>query len=167
MQRQTLLLQLNSETANLLENKSQKNPSGQTLDKWLVDKYKIVPQEPVQTTLFSVPVEINIDTWLMLEGLAKITNCTPEELIEEWASDKNNNLPTEENTVDEQNPVVSPEVLEQVAQVLNLAEMLFVATVSDAKEKLGGTYPEGEKVAKTTQEIFSTLRELLNIEIER
>ncbi len=164
MQRQTLLLQLNSETATLLENNSQKNLSGQTLDKWLVDKYKIVPQEPVQTTLFSVPVEINIDTWLMLEGLAKITNRTPEELIEEWAND--NNLPTEENPADEQNAAVSPEVLEQIAEVLNVAEMFFSRTVADTQQKLGDNYPEGEKVAKTTQDIFSALRQLLNIEIE-
>jgi len=82
-------------------------------------------------------------------------------VVHEWASD--NNLPTEENTVDEQNRAVSLEVLEQTAEVLNLAEMFFSKTVADTQQKLGVNYPEGEKVAKTTQEIFSALRQLLNI----
>ena len=161
MERQNLYLQLSAEAEDLLKNNSQKNLSGQTLNKWLVDKYKIVPQEPVQTTFFSVHVEINIDTWLMLEGLAKITNRTPEELIEEWASDKNSPL-----LVEQQGKFISQETLEKVAKVLNIAEMFFSKTVADTQQKLGDNYPECEKVAKTTQEIFSTLRELLNIEIE-
>ncbi|MBK7994744.1 MAG: hypothetical protein IPK14_15590 [Blastocatellia bacterium] len=89
---------------------------------------------------FSVHVEINIDTWLMLEGLAKITNRTPEELIEEWASDKNSPL-----LVEEQGKFISQETLEKVAKVLNIAEMFFSKTIADTQQKLGDNYPECEK----------------------
>ncbi len=166
MERQTLYLNLNPETSSLLTSDLRKNASGQTLDKWLVNKYKAIVPEMVQTELFSVPIELKIDTWLMLEGLAKITNRTPEELIEEWAVDKSNVPYVEKDFIEEQKSAVSPVVLEQVAQILNLAETLFTATVADAQQKLGDKYPEGEKVAKTATEIFGALRQLLNISIE-
>ncbi|KAF0248877.1 MAG: hypothetical protein FD167_1722 [bacterium] len=167
MERQILYLNLSPETSSLLTSDLRKNASGQTLDKWLVNKYKSVIPEMVQTELFSVPIELKIDTWLMLEGLAKITNRTPEELIEEWVSNKSEASIVEKDFIEEQKTAVSPVALEQVAQILNLAETLLTGTVADAKQKLGGEYPEGEKVAKTATEVFSVLRELLGIEIEK
>lgn len=167
MERWTLYLDLNPETENLLTSNSCKNASGQPLDNWLVTKYKTVIPEMLQNGLFSVPIELKIDTWLMLEGLAKVTNRTPEELIEEWASDKSGASSVEKDFIEEQKTVVSPETLEEVGKILNWAETLLTSTVADAKQKLGGEYPEGEKVAKTATEVFSVLRQLLGIEIER
>jgi len=58
---------------------------------------------------------------------------------------------------------ISEESLGKVAHILDLGETLFERTVADAQQKLGGSYPEGEKAAQAGAEVFRALRLLLGL----
>lgn len=121
-------------------------------------------------SLFDIELEVEDDILILLQALSQISQCTVGELVETWVLDSGKpiDLQNLENKPEKgRSGNLTQETLEQVAQILNLAETLLTGTVADAKQKLGGEYPEGEKVAKTATEVFSVLRELLGIEIER
>ena len=171
MQR-TLHVHLGREAAAHLDGDS--NAAGHTLRDWLLNAFE-QQTEPclAHASLFSTSIEVAPDVPLLLQAYTRIANCTPDELIEAWllepAAEAGNDGASERATTADVPAAVAPalsgETLGRVAQVIDFGETLFEAFAADARHKLGGSYPEGEKAAQTMTEIFRALRVTVGLQV--
>lgn len=156
----TLHVHLSREAAARLDGDA--NAAGQTLRDWLLDAFGR-RTEPclAHASLFSTSIEVAPDVPLLLEAYTRVAACTPEELVEAWlmepaADGAGGREPADARAGDA--PPLSGETLGKVAQVLDMGETLLEAFAADARRRLGGSYPEGDKAAQTMTEIFRALR---------
>jgi hypothetical protein len=141
------------------------NRAGLTLRDWLI---RALETSGVASTthpsLFGTTFEVDKDVPAIIGAFSLITNRSLEEILESWLMEEPASL---EQGGNNRPPMTQPtelpdEVLSKVAQILDLGETLFEETIADAKRKIG-TYPEGEKVAQTSSEVFRALRLLLGL----
>lgn len=164
----TLHVHLSPEAAARLDGDS--NAAGQTLRDWLLDAFER-QIEPclAHASLFSTSIEVAPDVPLLVEAYTRIAACTPEELIEAWlmeplAAADGAGKRARVAATPSAAPTLSGETLGKVAQVLDMGETLLEAFAADARRKLGGAYPEGDKAAQTLSEIFRALRVTVGIQ---
>ncbi|HZH32558.1 MAG TPA: hypothetical protein VEY11_17470 [Pyrinomonadaceae bacterium] len=167
MTARTLHVHLSREAAARLDGDS--NAAGQTLRDWLLDAFeRRIEPCLAHASLFSTSIEVAPDVPLLIEAYTRIAACTPEELIEAWLMEP----PAADGAVKRARvaatpaaaPTLSGETLGKVAQVLDMGETLLEAFAADARRKLGGTYPEGDKAAQTMSEIFRALRVTIGLQ---
>lgn len=60
------------------------------------------------------------------------------------------------------NVQISNEAHGKMIEILDLGQTLMEQLIMDTRMKLGGAYPEGEKVSAASAELFDALRSLLN-----
>jgi len=141
-----------------------KNSSGETLHDWLIRAFDSMNiSGSSHPSLFGTCVEVEDDVPTLLGALARLTNQSVDEMVEAWLLDSYRPAMHSVEAPSGKSVGVSDEKLGKVAHVLDLGETLFERTVADAREKLGGSYPEGEKVAQASAEVFRALRVLLGL----
>jgi hypothetical protein len=164
MTQRTLHAHLSHEAAAYLDGDN--NAAGQTLRDWLLNAFE-QQSEPclAHASLFSTSIEVAPDVPLLLEAYVRILGCTPDETIEAWlmepATEASANIASDAAAVGNPPavaPTLSGETLGRFAQILDMGETLFETFTADARQKLGGSYPEGEKAAQTMTAIFRALR---------
>jgi hypothetical protein len=169
MTQHTLHVHLSAEATSQL--KGDVNAAGQTLRDWLLNAFgQQIEPCLAHASLFSTSIDVSPEVPLLLEAYTRIVGLTPNEIVEAWlmepaveasadsaiGNDTNTNAPAVA-------PTLSGETLGRVAQVLDMGETLFEAFAADARQKLGGSYPESEKVAQAISEVFGALRVLVGL----
>lgn len=162
----TLHVHLSREAAARLD--GDRNAAGQALRDWLLDAFER-EVEPclAHASLFSTAVEVAPDVPLLVEAYTRVAGCTPEELVEAWLMEPaagGAGIRTAVATPPPPAPILSGETLGKVAQVLDMGETLLEAFAADARRKLGGSYPGGDKAAQTMSEVFRALRVTLGLQ---
>src|SRR4030095_1019098 len=122
--------------------------------------------------LFSVPIEVDDDLPPLLEALSLVTSRTRDELVEAWLTEAPQDEFAERKISESAGSAdngsssikLSVETLEKLAGILAMGETLFEWAVKDAREKLGGEYPDGEEALKTNAEIYRGIRALLGLQ---
>jgi hypothetical protein len=169
MTQHTLHVHLSNEATAQL--KGDVNAAGQTLRAWLLNAFQ-QQIEPclAHASLFSTSIEVASEVPLLLEAYTRVVGCTPNEAVEKWLMESAVDAGPDgaiEDATKTNAPAVAPtlsgETLGRVAQVLDLGETLFEAFATDAREKLGGSYPESEKVAQAISDVFGALRVLVGL----
>ena len=147
-----------------------RNAAGQTLRAWLMRAF-VQEIEPslAHASLFSTSIQVASDVPLLLEAYTRISGFTPAELVEAWLSEPAVEAGAagdkRESTAKANAPAdtLSGETLGKLAQVIDMGETLFEAFATDARNKLGGSYPESEHVTQATSDLFRALRSLLGL----
>jgi hypothetical protein len=143
-----------------------KNRAGETLRDWLI---RSIESSGLATTtnpaLFSAAFEVDEDVPAILGSFSLATNRNLEEIIESWLMEdpSSRGLRNTSHSPASAPAGLSNETLGKAAQILDLVETLFEQTIADAQQKLGGNYPESERVARASAEVFRGLRELLGL----
>jgi hypothetical protein len=159
----TLHVHLSNEALAQLD--GDRNAAGQTLRDWLMNAFdQEIEPSFAHASLFSTSIQVASDVPLLLEAYARISGSTPAELVEAWlsepaakagaAGDERESIANASAPAD----TLSGETLGKLAQVIDMGETLFEAFAADAHNKLGGSYPEGERAAQTMSEVFRALR---------
>jgi hypothetical protein len=168
MTSQTLHVQLSDEAAGRLNGSL--NAAGQTLRDWLLKAFEQeIEPSLAHASLFSTSIQVASDVPLLLEAYTRITGSTSTELIEAWLSQPAAEAGAADedrvSTVAANEPAdtLSGETLGKLAQVIDMGETLLEAFASDARNKLGGSYPESERVTQATSDLFRALRILLGL----
>lgn len=161
----TVHAQISVEAARrLLPEPPCKNSSGETLHDWVIRAFESmnIPGGS-HPSLFGTCVEVEEDVPTLLGAFARLTNQSVDEIVEAWLLDSYRPAAHSEKNSTGRSDGIPEEVLGKVAHILDLGETLFERTVADAQQKLGGSYPEGEKVSQASAEVFRALRALLGL----
>ena len=160
----TLHVQLSDEAmSGLVAGNPSRNRAGETLHDWIIRSFdSIHTQHLFNPTLFGAAFEVERETPLLLEALAQVQNATPEAIIEAWLLQPHTQ---QEAAVSPGNNGVGLDEATQgkLAEIIDLGETLFESMVHHAQHKLGGEYPEGEKAAQTSAELFHSMRVLIGL----
>ena len=144
------------------------NRAGRTLRQWLAHSFDAaISSRGHQGSLFGETISVDDDVPLLLEALARVTEKSPDDLVEAWALEEPG-LPRDGEQSG--SSVVSahlPDNLRgKIAELLDLAETLFEETVSDVGQRFG-PYPQGKQAGASAAEIYCAIRSLLKIVDEK
>lgn len=158
MTSQILHVNLSYEAAGRLD--GIRNANGQTLRDWVLNAlHRSVEPCLTRASLFSTSLEVEPDVPVLIGAYAQVVSCTPEQIVEAWLMD-----PAIEAEAQAASVFVScsskhltDETLGNIAQALDMGEILLEVFAADMRRKLG-SYAEGDKAAQTMSEIFRALR---------
>jgi len=139
----------------------QLNLGGQTLRQWLSTQVLLTVGSSAQLSLLGEPIPVEEDVPLLLEGLSRVSNQRPDDLVEKWALDASAPEGRAEHQSHETS-LLPEDARERSAELVDLAETLLEESISDARRRLG-SYAEGDEALKAAAEVFAALRRVLGL----
>jgi hypothetical protein len=89
MNNRAIFVTLTHEAASRLDPVGPRNSSGVRLRDWLIRRLEsatfVSTDHP---SLFSTPIQVEVDVPVLLDVLARVTNQKPDEVIEAWLADQ-------------------------------------------------------------------------------
>jgi hypothetical protein len=159
-----LHVNLSADAANVLRGSGSRNANGVSLHSWLTRSFATLASGMSNPSLFAETLQVDDDVPLLLEALATVTGQKTDELVEAWLMQPpGSEAGTGDPATVEEHGALPDETIGKIADVLDMGETLFEETVCDARRKLGGSYPDGDRAARTGAEVFRALRLLVGI----
>jgi hypothetical protein len=165
MASRTIYVNLSREAAARLASVKEEGVTARSLRNWLIRNFESSTfSQTTQRSLFATEIEVDEDVPLLIEALSRVTNRTPDDLIDAWIREPQ---PEDSEPSPNRNTVGFPaDTRGRLIELLDLAETLFEETISDVEQRFGA-YPQGNQAEASAAEIYRALRLLLKIGDEK